>query len=48
MSVLMEKRMDPAGECVRYLVLHHTYPDGEPRTIACISRDISQRYITCL
>lgn len=37
-----------AGECVRYLALHHTYPDGEPRTIACISRDISQRYITCL
>ena len=33
-----------AGECVRYLALHHTYPDGEPRTIACISRDISQRY----
>lgn len=44
MSVMMEKRMDPAGECVRYLALHHTYPDGEPRTIARISHNISQRY----
>lgn len=44
MGIITDKRIDPAGECIRFLTLHHTYADNEPRTIAHISRDICRRY----
>lgn len=44
MSVMLNYRMDPAVECIRFFTMNFTCPDGEPRTVERRCSDLAKQY----